>query len=70
VTHFCNGFIKRPTWVPEIIQQLPDADRVDKVPQIVYLCGADLLESFAVPGLWKDADIEAIVKNFGLVSML
>ncbi|XP_046448466.1 nicotinamide/nicotinic acid mononucleotide adenylyltransferase 1-like [Daphnia pulex] len=31
------------------------------------LCGADLIESFAVPGLWKDEDIEDIVSNYGLV---
>ncbi|XP_016996720.3 nicotinamide/nicotinic acid mononucleotide adenylyltransferase 3 isoform X1 [Drosophila takahashii] len=31
------------------------------------LCGADLLESFAVPGLWAEADIEDIVANHGLV---
>ncbi|KAG7297556.1 hypothetical protein JYU34_019596 [Plutella xylostella] len=31
------------------------------------LCGADLLESFATPGLWADDDIEAIVGRHGLV---
>ena len=25
--------------------------------QVKLLCGADLLESFAVPGLWKDEDV-------------
>ena len=25
--------------------------------QLKLLCGADLLESFGVPGLWKDADV-------------
>lgn len=35
--------------------------------QLKLLCGGDLLESFAVPGLWKDEDIEEIVKNYGLV---
>lgn len=30
------------------------------------LCGADLLESFGKPGLWKDEDIEAIVGLYGL----
>ena len=25
--------------------------------QLKLLCGADLLESFAVPGLWKDEDV-------------
>ncbi|VVC31415.1 Rossmann-like alpha/beta/alpha sandwich fold,Nicotinate/nicotinamide nucleotide [Cinara cedri] len=31
------------------------------------LCGADLLESFAVPGLWNKDDIESIVRDYGLV---
>ncbi|XP_013403392.1 nicotinamide/nicotinic acid mononucleotide adenylyltransferase 1 isoform X2 [Lingula anatina] len=35
--------------------------------QVKLLCGGDLLESFAVPGLWKPADIEDIVRNYGLV---
>ncbi|XP_076055514.1 nicotinamide mononucleotide adenylyltransferase [Oratosquilla oratoria] len=35
--------------------------------QLKLLCGADLLESFGKPGLWKDEDIEAIVGKFGLV---
>ncbi|XP_071792644.1 nicotinamide/nicotinic acid mononucleotide adenylyltransferase 1-like [Asterias amurensis] len=35
--------------------------------QVKLLCGADLLESFAVPGLWKDEDITEIVKKYGLV---
>ncbi|XP_060584824.1 nicotinamide/nicotinic acid mononucleotide adenylyltransferase 1-like isoform X2 [Ruditapes philippinarum] len=35
--------------------------------QLKLLCGGDLLESFAVPGLWKDEDIEEIVKKYGLV---
>ncbi|XP_071491602.1 nicotinamide/nicotinic acid mononucleotide adenylyltransferase 1-like, partial [Diadema antillarum] len=35
--------------------------------QVKLLCGADLLESFAVPGLWKDEDLETIVGKHGLV---
>lgn len=34
---------------------------------VKLLCGADLLESFAVPDLWKDEDIEQIVGKHGLV---
>eukprot|EP00111_Clytia_hemisphaerica_P020753 TCONS_00061202-protein len=40
---------------------LPDNVRVR------LLCGADLMESFSVPGLWKDEDIKCIVGEFGLV---
>jgi len=34
---------------------------------IMLLCGADLLESFGVPNLWKDSDIAQIVGKYGLV---
>uniref|UniRef100_A0AAY4DNB6 Nicotinamide-nucleotide adenylyltransferase n=1 Tax=Denticeps clupeoides TaxID=299321 RepID=A0AAY4DNB6_9TELE len=35
--------------------------------ELKLLCGADVLESFAVPGLWKEEDIEEIVGRYGLV---
>ncbi|KAL4231680.1 Nicotinamide/nicotinic acid mononucleotide adenylyltransferase 1 [Mactra antiquata] len=35
--------------------------------QLKLLCGGDLLESFAVPGLWAEEDIEEIITNYGLV---
>ena len=31
------------------------------------LCGADLLESFSVPGLWQTDDILRIVQDYGIV---
>ncbi|XP_047580569.1 nicotinamide/nicotinic acid mononucleotide adenylyltransferase 1 [Lutra lutra] len=37
------------------------------VPKIKLLCGADLLESFAVPNLWKSDDITQIVGDYGLI---
>ncbi|XP_057306440.1 nicotinamide/nicotinic acid mononucleotide adenylyltransferase 1-like [Hydractinia symbiolongicarpus] len=41
----------------------------DLPPNVVVklLCGADLIESFNVPGLWKDDDVEAIASSYGLV---
>ncbi|XP_053280039.1 nicotinamide/nicotinic acid mononucleotide adenylyltransferase 1 [Pleuronectes platessa] len=36
-------------------------------PQVMLLCGADFLESFGVPDLWKEEDIEEIVGDYGLV---
>ncbi|CAG5133961.1 unnamed protein product [Candidula unifasciata] len=48
--------------------QVPQIDiEGDHVPNIKLLCGADLLESFAVPGLWEEEDIEYIVGTHGLV---
>lgn len=40
-----------PSWVPENIRQIKDP------VQIKLLCGADLLESFATPGLWAIEDV-------------
>lgn len=37
------------------------------VPRVKLLCGADLLESFGVPHLWKSEDIALIVGRYGLV---
>nr|XP_036847516.1 nicotinamide/nicotinic acid mononucleotide adenylyltransferase 3 isoform X6 [Manis javanica] len=37
------------------------------VPEVKFLCGADILKSFQTPNLWKDSDIEEIVKKFGMV---
>ncbi|XP_017052837.1 nicotinamide/nicotinic acid mononucleotide adenylyltransferase 3 isoform X2 [Drosophila ficusphila] len=49
------------SWLPRGLH-----DSRDPV-HLKLLCGADLLESFAVPGLWAEADIEDIVANHGLV---
>lgn len=37
------------------------------MPQLKLLCGADVLESFGVPNLWKPEDIEEIVGQHGIV---
>ncbi|KAL7729812.1 hypothetical protein ACLKA6_014673 [Drosophila palustris] len=54
-----NGLL--PGWLPQGLR-----DRKDPI-RLKLLCGADLLESFAVPGLWANEDIEEIVANYGLV---
>ncbi|XP_059840467.1 nicotinamide/nicotinic acid mononucleotide adenylyltransferase 2 [Mobula hypostoma] len=35
--------------------------------RILLLCGSDLLESFCIPGLWNEEDVEVIVGDFGIV---
>ncbi|KAJ4933936.1 hypothetical protein JOQ06_006744 [Pogonophryne albipinna] len=35
--------------------------------QLMFLCGADVLESFGVPNLWKQEDIDEIVGRYGMV---
>ncbi|KAL8198339.1 UNVERIFIED_CONTAM: Nicotinamide/nicotinic acid mononucleotide adenylyltransferase 1 [Gekko kuhli] len=37
------------------------------VPQLKLLCGTDILESFAVPNLWKPEDILEILIDYGMV---
>lgn len=36
-------------------------------PRLMLLCGADVLESFGIPNLWKQEDIAEIVGRYGLV---
>lgn len=36
-------------------------------PQLMLLCGADVLESFGIPNLWKQEDIAEIVGRYGVV---
>ncbi|XP_076019475.1 nicotinamide/nicotinic acid mononucleotide adenylyltransferase 1-like isoform X3 [Genypterus blacodes] len=35
--------------------------------RLMLLCGADVLESFGVPNLWKQEDIAEIVDRYGVV---
>jgi len=55
-------------WASKIQKKVLESNSNDSLDiQVKLLCGADLLQSFSVPGLWKDEDIENIVSNFGLV---
>jgi len=47
---------------------LPHLGSQDQGPlTFKLLCGADLLESFAVPNLWNEEDLITIVRDYGLV---
>ncbi|XP_045402136.1 nicotinamide/nicotinic acid mononucleotide adenylyltransferase 1 [Lemur catta] len=37
------------------------------VAKVKLLCGADFLESFGIPNLWKSEDIAQIVADYGLI---
>lgn len=54
-----NGTVNEiiPSWIPENIKKY----KGDKI-QIKLLCGADLLESFAIKGLWADDDVSNNLK--------
>jgi nicotinamide mononucleotide adenylyltransferase len=58
-----NGNLNRTMvkpWFPDTLNQSTTGN-----VQLKLLCGADLLESFSVPGLWKDED----VSNFRLCNL-
>ena len=50
-------------------QELRTEFPTEPQPHLKLLCGSDLLETFAKPGLWADEDIQKIVANYGLVVM-
>lgn len=37
--------------------------------KVMLLCGADLITSWTKPGLWKKEDLEAILKEFGILAI-
>ncbi|XP_072464907.1 nicotinamide/nicotinic acid mononucleotide adenylyltransferase 1 isoform X2 [Notamacropus eugenii] len=51
----------------DLSEKKPSAPQKKRPPQLKLLCGADFLESFGVPNLWKLEDITTIVENYGLV---
>jgi len=51
-----------------MVEWLPDLGRSEQGPiTFKLLCGADLLESFAVPDLWNKDDLTTIVRDYGIV---
>ncbi|XP_054258955.1 nicotinamide/nicotinic acid mononucleotide adenylyltransferase 1-like [Macrosteles quadrilineatus] len=50
-------------WLSHVLEH---CNRDDKVV-VKLLCGADVIQSFSVPNLWLDQDIETIVGEHGLV---
>lgn len=49
----------------------PAASQVPKLdmeaPRTMLLCGADLLHSFATPGVWKEAHVREIMSADGVI---
>ena len=50
------------TWLPRALGTQDQGPVTFKL-----LCGADLLESFAVPNLWSVEDLTKIVRDYGIV---
>ncbi|CAH2059065.1 unnamed protein product, partial [Iphiclides podalirius] len=81
-SQIAHGSSDPPSWMPDDILNVNSIDEPDDLmlkmngncPRgggggvtVRLLCGADLLESFATPGLWADEDLETIVGKHGLV---
>ncbi|CAB3232499.1 unnamed protein product [Arctia plantaginis] len=78
INNFAND-PNAPSWLPDDVINLNNIDEPDNLMEklngnqmddkvtVKLLCGADLLESFATPGLWSDEDMETIVGRHGLV---
>ncbi|CAK9294725.1 unnamed protein product [Gordionus sp. m RMFG-2023] len=72
-----SNWVKLDTWECEqnqwsttfdVLQHFQQAfnknDKQDS--KVILLCGADLFESFTVPGLWDPQHIKDIIKTFGI----
>ncbi|XP_077459050.1 nicotinamide/nicotinic acid mononucleotide adenylyltransferase 1 isoform X2 [Stigmatopora argus] len=53
--------------IEENYDESPSNNNTREATQLMLLCGADVLESFGIPNLWKQEDIAEIVGRFGLV---
>jgi len=52
--------------VLDYLKERVDADMGHGRTRVFLVCGADLVDSFMVPGLWKDEDVERMVSVHGL----
>ena len=53
----------------EVIQyhhKILNSNNNDKI-RLMLICGSDMFDSFNVPNLWDDNDIETIIKDHGLL---
>ncbi|KAM9855711.1 nicotinamide/nicotinic acid mononucleotide adenylyltransferase 1 isoform 2-T2 [Aulostomus maculatus] len=60
-------YTKRRCIEDESQHQAKDCLLCSDDPQLMLLCGADVLVSFGIPNLWKEEDIAEIVGRYGLV---
>jgi len=64
ITSRLNGVLKVDTslFPVQFIENINVNDsNQNRAVNVRLLCGADLLESFAVPGLWNDDDVRIII---------
>ena len=54
-----------PEWLPTI-----DIGKDEDQPRILLVCGADLMETFSVPGLWEENDVRIRCQIFFFCSVI
>ena len=54
IANACKDPSSKADWLPNISNEQP---------QLLLLCGGDLLETFSVPDLWKDEDVSTKSKS-------
>jgi len=60
---------QQPDWMPTLESLKYHKNELEKTHgkiELKLLCGADLLESFNVPGLWRDEHVKEIISSYGL----
>jgi nicotinamide mononucleotide adenylyltransferase len=66
----CERETIQPEWTPTLESLRFHLNELKKVygqyVQLKLLCGADLVESFNVQGLWREDHIKEIVSEYGL----
>lgn len=60
---------EQKSWTPtlKVLRNVKNELESRNISKLMLLCGSDFFESFNKPGLWQEADIKAIIKDFGLV---
>lgn len=53
-----------PSWLPGNMKEIAGDIKLK------LLCGADLLESFSVPGLWKNEDVGTFLVVFDILLLI
>jgi nicotinamide mononucleotide adenylyltransferase len=57
-----KGWTRTALVLAQYQQFIDAADLYDRPVRVMFLCGTDILESFLVPNLWSDDDIQTILR--------
>lgn len=62
--HAVESMVHEPTTIIEVLDIIQNDADTDA--DIMFLCGADVLETFNFSHLWNKRDVEKIVRDFGI----